>query len=67
MYGWRDAGIEACNGVSGCTALIWDDPDKAPAIPPLNQADLSEAQAASMVAIWIHDSAQLVLVRRVEK
>lgn len=67
MHAWRDAGMKACQSIRGCTALIWDDDAHAPQIPPLPDAKMPPEQAASIVAMWINDSQEIVLVRQVKK
>lgn len=62
QYGWKEAGTTACESVSGCIALIWDDAATAPSTLPPPGEQLSPEQASGLVAMWDNDSKMIVLV-----
>ncbi|PZW47075.1 hypothetical protein C8P66_107113 [Humitalea rosea] len=61
---WRSAGQAACAARNICNVWIWDDATKAPPLAPRTDAGLSRANSGAAVAIWVNDSASLVLLRR---
>ena len=61
---WRDAGTAACKGRTSCNAWIWNDASKAPVIAPLKDTDLPKAQSGAASAIWVADTAQLIVLRK---
>ncbi len=67
MTDWRAAGFLACEGLSGCSAYIWDDPNRAPQRTPSPGEGLPKEYAASLVAIWVNDRQRLVIIRAVDK
>ena len=64
---WREAGQKACATSGQCNAWIWDNPSKAPQQVPKTDAEITKAQAADAVAVWINDTQHLMLLRRVGK
>jgi hypothetical protein len=64
---WREAGEEACGSLTQCNAWIWDDREKAPTEAPETDSDFTKEQVRNAVAVWIHDSRQMMLLRRVKE
>lgn len=54
-----------CEGVRPCGVWMWDDAEKMPAKAPENHDLLTPEQIRSALAVWDHQSGQLVAIRKV--
>lgn len=61
----RSAGESACAGAKGiCNAWIWEDADIAPDVAPATDAGLDQDKVREAVAVWVHDSARLMVLQK---
>ena len=61
----RTAGEAACEQATGiCNAWFWEDADIAPETAPASDADLDKDKVREAIAVWVHDSARLMLLKK---